>query len=61
MRIEQSAACVMCGSPDAEFPIGSRWLCRPDAERLSWHLSEAQGLAELCGINLEQLRRALVQ
>ena len=53
--------CAMCGGDDASFPVGSRWLCRPDAERIAWHLAEARGLAELCGLTVEQLRQELVR
>ena len=60
LRVE-TASCVMCGTADADVPVGGRWMCRPDAERMAWHLTEARGVAELCGLTVEALRRELTR
>jgi hypothetical protein len=61
MRIETSPACVMCGGDDAQFPVGTRWMCRPDAERLAWHWAEIRAVAELCEVSPHQLGTVLTR
>ena len=64
MSMTDTGSCIECGAMSLHtvWPLtDAAGLCDTCATRIGWRLAEAQQLADLVGISLEQLRAAVTK